>query len=183
MPDLPDGVALLLAIFGALGLAASAGFRILVPPVVFALAGRAGWVAPAEGFGWMLSTPALVVLGLGAVLEALAAYRPARSPRLAILLATVASGALTSAAAMGSADRILWVLLGWVAGGAVAFAVRFPAAGRPRQVTGETLAALLVAAMAVYAPITVPVVVLAMVAGSLQRRSGAPGGSDGAART
>ena len=172
MPELPDGVSLLLAAFGALGLASAAGFRAFVPPLVFALACRTGHAVPAEGLGWLQATPTLAGLGLAVFAEFVLARRGAgRRPRL---LLSVLCGALTATAALGVATPLTRLLLGTLAGGAVAFAVARPSGSARGQALGETLAAALVAVMSVYAPITVPVVVLAMVAGSLhgRRRAG-----------
>ena len=57
----------------AVGLAAATGFRIFIPALIAATAARAGLLPLSDGFQWLASTPALVVLSLATLVE-LCAY-------------------------------------------------------------------------------------------------------------
>ena len=63
---------LVLQIAAGIGLASCAGLRAFLPLLVVGAAARAGWVQLAEAFGWLDSTPALVILGTAVVAEILA---------------------------------------------------------------------------------------------------------------
>jgi hypothetical protein len=63
---------LALQIAAGIGLASCAGLRAFLPLFVVGAAARAGWVRLGEAFGWLDSTPALVVLATAVVAEILA---------------------------------------------------------------------------------------------------------------
>ena len=50
-----------------IGLAAATGFRIFLPLLIAGLAAHFGHLPLSENFGWLASTPALVMLGTGAL--------------------------------------------------------------------------------------------------------------------
>lgn len=63
---------LVLQIAAGIGLASCAGLRAFLPLFVVGTAARAGWLRLGEPFGWLDSTPALVILGTAVVAEILA---------------------------------------------------------------------------------------------------------------
>ena len=69
-----NGFEWLTAIALGLGLAAATGFRVFVPMLLAALAARTGHLPLAEGFAWLGTDAAVVILGVAA----LAAWVPAR---------------------------------------------------------------------------------------------------------
>lgn len=112
----------LLGIALGIGLAAAAGFRIFVPLLVAGLAARAGYVPLADGFQWLASTPALLMLGTAAVVEALAYFVPGVDHALDVIAspAAVAAGVVASAAVMADLPpAVLWPVA-IIAGGGIA---------------------------------------------------------------
>ncbi len=59
-----------------LGLAAATGFRVFVPMLLAAIAARTGHLPLAEGFAWLGTDAAIIVLGLAALLEIAAYFIP-----------------------------------------------------------------------------------------------------------
>jgi phage FluMu protein Com len=66
----------LLAICAALGLSAACGFRVFVPPLMAAIASRAGAVRLGGGFEWLDSDIALVMLTLATIVECVGYFVP-----------------------------------------------------------------------------------------------------------
>ncbi|MFE3025258.1 DUF4126 domain-containing protein [Nocardia tengchongensis] len=52
------------AVLGAFGLSGAAGLNAWLPLLVVGIADRAGWIDLGSSYGWLSSTPALVVIGL-----------------------------------------------------------------------------------------------------------------------
>ena len=185
MPDTPLTASLLLAVLMGLGLAAACGFRVFVPLLVLSAAARAEAVPLSENFEWLASTPAFTTLVCATVLEIAAYY----VPWLDNLLDTVATPAAAVAGAVVACasfvDMAPWLRwsMGLVAGAGLAAGIHVPMAalragstattggvGNPAVATGELVSASLISAMAVFAPIAVPMVVIALVAGAVQWR-------------
>lgn len=116
------GFELLTATALGLGLAAAVGFRIFVPALLAALAARLGHLELADGFGWLGSDVAIVVLGVAALLE-IAAYL---IPWLDHLLDAIAGPAAVAAGTILMASTLVemapWLRwsLALVAGGGTA---------------------------------------------------------------
>lgn len=182
MPTETEPLTLVLAACTGLGLAAACGLRVFLPLLVLGAAVRAGEFEVAGGFEWVASTPALVALGVATLLEVGAFHLPF----LDNLLDTVATpaaavaGALAATSVLVGLDPWLQWSLGIVAGAGVATVVQVPTAAarvtstastggtaNPVLATGELLSASLVSGMAVFAPIAVPMVVIAIVAGAV----------------
>ncbi|MDE2713763.1 MAG: DUF4126 domain-containing protein, partial [Verrucomicrobiota bacterium] len=60
---------IILSVMAGVGLSAACGFRIFIPPLIIAIAAKAGHVSLGTEFAWMSSDVALVAFGLAAVLE------------------------------------------------------------------------------------------------------------------
>lgn len=105
-----------------IGLAAAAGFRVFVPLLVAGLAARAGYIPLNDSFAWLASTPALLTLGTAAVLETLAYYIPGVDHALDVVAspATVAAGAVASAAVMTDVPPAVMWPVAIIAGGGIA---------------------------------------------------------------
>jgi len=177
-----DLVALLLAAFTGLGLAAACGLRVFVPLLVLGLAARSGSCEVVESFRWVATTPALVAFGFATVLEVVAFYVPWLDNLLdtiALPAAAIAGAVVATSVLVGMDPWLRWSL-GVVAGAGVATVVHVPTAaaraastattggaGNPAVATGELAGAGLVSGMSVFAPIAVPMVVIALVAGSI----------------
>jgi len=146
----------LLMIIVGIGLAATCGFRVFVPPLVLALAAHTGHITLPESMEWMASTPAIALFATAAVLEIGSYY----IPWLDNLLDTIATpaaaigGILLSAGMMGDVSPILKWSVGIIAGGGLATTVQLSTvalrglstgttggAGNPVVSTGEVAAA------------------------------------------
>ncbi len=182
MPPEPDFVTILLAIFTGLGLAAACGLRVFLPLFVLGFAVRSGSYEVVDDFRWIGSTPALVSFGAATTLEILAFYVPWLDNLLdlvALPLAAIAGALATTSVLVGMDPWMHWTL-GIVAGAGVATIIHVPmsaaraastattgGAANAAVSTSELAGAGLVSGMAVFAPIASPMVVIALVAGSI----------------
>lgn len=112
----------LLSIALGIGLAAATGFRIFVPLLIAGIAARIGYLPLHDGFAWLASTPALVTLGTAAVFETLAYYIPGVDHVLDVVAgpATLAAGAVASAAVMTDVPAAVMWPVAIIAGGGAA---------------------------------------------------------------
>ena len=112
----------LLSIALGLGLAAATGFRIFVPLLIAGLAARFGYLPLGDGFQWLASTPALVMLVTAAIAETLAYYIPGVDHVLDVIAspATLAAGVVASAAVMVDIPPAVMWPLAIIAGGGAA---------------------------------------------------------------
>ena len=112
----------LLSIALGLGLAAATGFRIFVPLLIAGLAARLGYLPLGEGFQWLASTPALVMLLTAAVAETLAYYVPGVDHALDVIAspATLVAGVVASAAVMTDIPQAVMWPVAIIAGGGAA---------------------------------------------------------------
>ncbi len=105
-----------------IGLAAACGFRIFVPLLVMNLAARADYLELSGSFGWIASTPALVVLAAATILEIGAYYIPWLDHVLDAAAApvAVAAGVIAAASVFTGVDPMLKWVLAVIAGGGAA---------------------------------------------------------------
>ena len=103
-----------------MGLSASCGFRVFVPPLLLSVAGVAGYYTPADEFAWMSSWAALTLFATATLVEITAYY----IPWLDNLLDTIASpaavfaGVLATASVLGDLPPALqWALAAVLGGG------------------------------------------------------------------
>ncbi|MBQ3387111.1 MAG: DUF4126 domain-containing protein, partial [Eggerthellaceae bacterium] len=66
-----------LALAAGIGLSASCGFRVFLPPLIVSLASMAGFVNLGDDFAWMGTWQAAVAFGVAAIVEIAAYYIPA----------------------------------------------------------------------------------------------------------
>jgi hypothetical protein len=59
-----------------IGLSASAGFRVFIPLLIAALAGKFDFLPLTESFQWMASWPAIICFGTATLIELVAYYIP-----------------------------------------------------------------------------------------------------------
>jgi hypothetical protein len=181
----------LVSIALGIGLAAAAGFRVFVPLLVAGVAARTGLLPLADGFHWLAGTPALVMLGTAAAVEALAYYVPGVDHALDVVAgpAAICAGIVASASVMADVPPALMWPLAIIAGGGVAGVTKGGAAvlrakssvttaglANPVVATVETLGSTGIAVLAVAVPLLCLVVValllywIAKVAGRLVLR-------------
>ena len=117
---------IILSVMAGVGLSAACGFRIFIPPLIIAIAAKAGHVNLGTEFAWMGSDIALVAFGVAAVLEVGAYYIPWLDNALDTIAAPVAvvAGTITSAAVFGDMSPWLKWTLAAIAGGGAAGAVQ-----------------------------------------------------------
>lgn len=167
----------LLSALAGLGLAAAAGFRVFVPPLVLSLAARSGHFELAPGLGWLASDAALITFAVATVLEIGAYYIPWLDNLLDTLATptAVVAGVLLAAAALGHLDPWLRWTLAVVAGGGLAAVFQGVTAGarglsslttggvgNPLLATLEAGASLVLAVLAVLLPVAALVAVAAL---------------------
>jgi len=187
MPDVPETVSLLLTLFTGIGLAAAAGLRAFVPLLALGLAVRLERATVLEPFTGLGSGPVLVVLVLLVLAEHAGRYRrrplPGRATHgiLAALAGATAASALLVDLSPGAA-----LLAGGSAGAAAALAVHRPLSGLRRAAsslaadgepaggavtpTRQAVSSLLISTLALCVPIAAPMLVGAVIAGSIHMR-------------
>jgi hypothetical protein len=165
----------ILAALVGLGLAAATGFKTFLPLLMLSAAARFDLfgIGLNEKLAWLASTPALVALALAAVIEFAADKIPVVDHALAVVgtVARPAAGALAAAAVFQGLDPGLAALAGIVIGAPTAFAfnaVQGTARVASTATTGgianpalsvvDEVTAFLTAAVAVMAPVLVPLV-------------------------
>jgi Domain of unknown function (DUF4126) len=119
-------VELLLPVSLGVGLAAAAGFRVFLPLLAMGLGVRGGYIPVTEGFQWVATTPALIMLTVAAVLEVIAYYIPVLDNLLDGIATPTAVGAgvAMTYAVLGDVDPMLKWTLAIIAGGGAAAATQ-----------------------------------------------------------
>jgi hypothetical protein len=116
-----------IATYAAAGiaLAACAGMRAFLPLLVLGIAGRLGRFELAQGYGWLSSTPALILFGVAVVAETLADKIPVVDHALDAVQMIIkpAVGTLVAAALFVNLPPLWATALGLVVGGSVATGV------------------------------------------------------------
>jgi len=104
-----------------IGLAAATGFRVFIPLLLVGLAARFEVLTLTDGFAWLGSTPALVILGTACLLELAGYYLPWVYNLLDTIAtpAAIVAGVLVSAAVLSDfAPELRWTLAVIAGGGA-----------------------------------------------------------------
>jgi Domain of unknown function (DUF4126) len=93
----------LVSIAVGLALAAAAGFRVFVPLLALSLAAQSGWIELSSSFDWLATPPASVALATATILEIGAYYVPfldnlldTLAAPLAVMAGVVASASVTT---------------------------------------------------------------------------------------
>jgi Domain of unknown function (DUF4126) len=104
------------------GLAAATGFRVFLPMLIMSAAAYSGHLTLSEGFAWLGTPSALIMLSVAAILEMLAYYIPGIDNLLDSMATPAAflAGTVVSAAAMGDLPPIIKWTTAVIAGGGVA---------------------------------------------------------------
>ncbi len=115
-PDLALSVAL------GVGLAAATGFRLFLPLLVLSVAAYTGHVNLSEGFAWLGTPAAIMMLSTAAVVEIAAFYIPGIDNLLDALAVpgAVVAGTVASAAAMADLPPMVKWTTAVIAGGGIA---------------------------------------------------------------
>ena len=159
---------LALSIALGVGLAAAVGFRVFLPMLVVSVAAYTGNIPLSDGFAWLGTLSVLAMLGVAALLETLAYYIPGLDNLLDALATPAAflAGIVVSAAVMADLPPMVKWTTAIIAGGGAAGLTQSATAllrlnstaftgglGNPIIATAEFGGALLVALLALFAPL------------------------------
>ena len=113
-----------------IGLAAAVGFRVFLPLLVVSVAGYSGYLPLSDSFSWLATLPALLMLGVAAILEIAAYYIPGVDNLLDTVAtpAALVAGTIVAAAVMTDLPPLVKWTTAVIAGGG--------AAGITQAVTG-----------------------------------------------
>jgi large-conductance mechanosensitive channel len=161
-------VDLVISIFIGVGLSAACGFRVFMPMLVMSIAAISGAYAPAEGFAWVGTVPALAAFGIATVVEIAGYYVPWVDNLLdtIALPASVIAGTVCTAAAVTDLGPLMtWSLAFIVGGGSAATIAGVTTVIRggstattgglanPVVSTGETVTSTVLAVIAIVIPV------------------------------
>jgi hypothetical protein len=163
-----SGMETVVSIALGIGLAAAVGFRVFLPLLIASIAAHTGHIHLDANFAWLGSLPAMTMLGVAAVVEVLAYYVPAVDNLLDTITTplALAAGTIVSAAVITDLPPLIKWSTAIIAGGGVAAITQgvttlvrakstaFTAGvGNPVISTMEMIAAVVVALLAVLAPL------------------------------
>ena len=161
-----SGMETVVSIALGIGLAAAVGFRVFLPLLIASIAAHTGHIHLDANFAWLGSLPAMTMLGVAAVVEVLAYYVPAIDNLLDTITTPLALAAGVSAAVITDLPPLIKWSTAIIAGGGVAAITQgvttlvrakstaFTAGvGNPVISTVEMIAAVVVALLAVLAPL------------------------------
>ena len=164
MSDLEIAVSVALGV----GLAAATGFRVFLPMLVLSIAANTGHLALADSFAWIGTLPALILLGVAAVVELIAYYIPGVDNLLDTLAtpAALVAGTVVSAAVITDLPPTVKWATAVIAGGGIAGLIQSTSAllrakstvftgglGNPVIATTELSGSLIVSILAIAAPL------------------------------
>jgi Domain of unknown function (DUF4126) len=159
------------------GLAAAVGFRVFLPLLVASIAAYTGYLRLDENFAWLGSVTALTMLAVAAAVEVLAYYIPAVDNLLDSVTTplALAAGTVVSAAVITDLPPLIKWSTAIIAGGGVAAITQgvttmvrakstaFTAGiGNPVLSTVELFAAIIIALLALLAPLIAVALVVAI---------------------
>ena len=112
----------ILSLLIGISLSATSGFRVFVPLLVISIASLAGWLELNPAFAWVGTYPALVALGVAALLEVAGYYFPYIDNLLSSIAVPVSlvAGTLITAAVLVDFPPVLAWALAIIAGGGAA---------------------------------------------------------------
>lgn len=149
------------------GLASAVGFRVFLPLLITSVAAYGGYIPMSDGFAWLASPAAIIMLGVAALAEILAYYIPGVDNLLDTIATPTAlvAGTLVSAAVMADLPPLVKWTAAVIAGGGAAGITQGVTAfiranstaftgglGNPVVATGELGGAALVSLLALAVP-------------------------------
>lgn len=175
MSELDVGLSIALGI----GLAAATGLRLFLPMLIMSAAAYSGHLPLSEGFAWLGTPQALVMLGVAAVLEIVAYYVPGVDNLLDTIAtpAALVAGTIVSAAVLTDLPPMLKWTTAIIAGGGIAGVTQGAAAavrakstlltagfGNAALATAELGGSLLLSIVALAAPLIALLLVVLLLA-------------------
>lgn len=130
----------LFSVILGVGLASACGFKVFVPFLIMSIAAMSGHLELAEGFEWIGTTPALIVLIVAAILEILSYYVPYVDNILDVISipVTVISGVLVTVSCIQGLSPLFSWTLALILGGTVAGGVKLINTGLRATSTAST---------------------------------------------
>ncbi len=165
----------LLSVALGVGLAAAVGFRVFLPLLIASVSAYTGHLDLTGGFEWLGTLPAVVMLGVAAVLEILAYYIPGVDNALdavATPLAVVAGTVVAAAVMTDMPPLVKWTTAVIAGGGAAGLTQGTTALLRAKSTaatgglgnsvvaTGELGGALGISLLALFAPVIALILVV-----------------------
>ena len=140
MDEIEVSFALMAQLLAGIGLAAAAGLRAFLPPLIVGLLGRYEVFELRESLEWMEATPTLVIFATAVVVEVLADKVPWLDHALDIVQSFLkpAAGVLVVSATLVDLPPLWTAVLAIVVGGTVSGTVHFGKAAARLASTGTT---------------------------------------------
>lgn len=169
---------LVLSIFLGIGLAAAVGFRIFLPFLIISIISQLGALQLAEGFEWIGSTTALVLLATASIFEILSYYIPWLDNLLDSITGPLAMvcGSLVMASTLVEMEPWLKWTLAIIAGGGTAGLIKGSSTttraissvttagfGNPLISTIEVFSSLVLSVLSIFVPVLAVLLVLGLV--------------------
>lgn len=173
-----------LSIAIGIGLSAACGFRIFVPLLMMSIASLSGYLHLSPGFDWIGTYPALIAFGTATILEVAAYFVPVLDHALDTITSPVAvvAGTIATASVVTDLAPFLRWTLALIAGGGIAGIVQGSTVllrakssaftggiGNPVVSTGELLAAMGTALLAIILPVVCIALIAILIAFVLQK--------------
>jgi uncharacterized protein DUF4126 len=151
-----------------IGLAAATGLRLFLPMLIVSAASYTGHLPLSDNFAWLATAPALILLGVAAIVEVLAYYIPGVDNLLDVIATPAAfvAGTLVAAAVITDLPPMVKWAAAIIAGGGIAgvtqsvttlvrakSTVMTGTLGNPVVATTELGGSLLVSLLALAAPL------------------------------
>jgi hypothetical protein len=168
------------------GLAAAVGFRVFVPLLVASIGACTGHLQLSDSFMWLGTLPAVVTLGVAAVVEVAGYYIPGVDHLLDVVMtpAAVVAGVLVSAAVIVDLPPLVKWITAIIAGGGTAAVTQSITAllrvkstattaglGNPVVATAELGSSLVISVLAVALPLLALLAIFVVIVVLLRQRS------------
>jgi hypothetical protein len=166
-----------LSIALGIGLAAATGLRLFLPMLIASAAAYAGYLPLSDGFAWLATPAALILLGVAAIVEIIAYYIPGVDNLLDTLATPAAfvAGTVISAAVITDVPPMVKWAAAIIAGGGIAgltqsvttlvrakSTVMTGTLGNPAVATAELGGSLLVSLLAIVAPVLTALAIIVL---------------------
>jgi hypothetical protein len=160
-----------------IGLAAATGLRLFLPMLIVSAASYSGHLPLSDNFAWLATAPALILLGVAAIVEVLAYYIPGVDNLLDVIATPAAfvAGTLVAAAVITDLPPMVKWAAAIIAGGGIAgvtqsvttlvrakSTVMTGTLGNPVVATTELGGSLLVSLLALAAPLLTATVIVVL---------------------
>jgi hypothetical protein len=167
-----------------IGLSAACGFRVFVPLLMMSIASLSGYLPLSPGFDWIGTYPALIAFGTATILEVAAYFVPVLDHALDTITspAAVVAGTIATASVVTDLTPFLRWTLALIAGGGIAGIVQGSTVllrakssaftggiGNPVVSTGELLAAMATALLAIILPVVCMILIAILIAFVLRK--------------